>query len=90
MPGVVACVPMQSGEEGVTVDWLRENLLWIAAAVLFIWMHTKMHGAHGGQGGGGHGGCGAGGHDGHEQHGERGREAHDRSRQTGGRGSPAS
>lgn len=50
------------------MDWLRENWFWIVVAVLFIWMHARMHGGHGGRGGcggqgghGGHGGCG--GHD---------------------------
>lgn len=35
------------------MDWLRENWFWIVVAIVFIWMHTRMHGGHG------HGGCGA-------------------------------
>ncbi len=31
--------------------WLQQNWFWIVVAVLFIWMHTKMHGGHGGHGG---------------------------------------
>lgn len=38
------------------MEWLRENWFWIVVVVLFIWMHTRMHGGHGGHG---HGGCGA-------------------------------
>lgn len=34
------------------MDWLRENLFWIVIGILFVWMHTKMHGGHGGHGGG--------------------------------------
>lgn len=41
------------------MDWLLENWFWIVVAVLFIWMHTKMHGGHGGHGHGGHGSHGA-------------------------------
>lgn len=48
------------------MDWLRENLFWIVLGILFVWMHTKMHGAHGGHGG--HGGCGG---SGHAHHGDR-------------------
>ncbi len=40
------------------MDWIRENWFWIVVGVLFIWMHTKMHGGHGGAGHGGGGGCG--------------------------------
>ncbi len=50
------------------MDWIRENWFWLAVAVLFVWMHMKMHGGHGGHGGhpsraehGGHGGHGGGG-----------------------------
>jgi len=45
------------------MDWLRENWFWAVFGVLFLWMHTKMHGGHGGHSG--HGGrrshCGGGG-----------------------------
>lgn len=39
------------------MNWIRENWFWIVVGVLFIWMHTRMHGGHGhaGHGGGGRG-----------------------------------
>lgn len=33
------------------MDWLRENWFWLAVAVLFLWMHGKMHRGQGGHGG---------------------------------------
>ena len=51
------------------MDWILENWFWLLVGVLFIWMHTRMHGGHGGHGGhgshGGHGCCG-GGHASHD------------------------
>lgn len=46
------------------MDWIRENWFWIVVGVLFIWLHTKMHGGHGHAGHGGGGGCGGHRHDG--------------------------
>lgn len=34
------------------MEWLRDNWFWIVVAVLFVWMHAKMHGGHGGHGAG--------------------------------------
>lgn len=34
------------------MNWIRENWFWIVVGVMFIWMHTRMHGGHGGGGGG--------------------------------------
>jgi len=53
------------------MDWLRENIFWIVIGVLFIWMHTKMHG-HGGHGVHGHGGRdhNGGDHNGHRRDGQ--------------------
>lgn len=42
------------------MEWLKENWFFIAVAVLFFWMHTKMHSGHGSHGGRGGGGCGGG------------------------------
>ncbi len=45
------------------MDWLRENLPWIIIAIVFIWIHVRMHG------GSEHGGChGNGDHSGHGRH----------------------
>lgn len=54
-----------SAKKEAGMDWLRGNWFWIVVGILFIWAHTKMHGAHGGHGGHGSGG-GHGGHGGHE------------------------
>lgn len=44
------------------MNWLRENWFWLAVVILFVWMHTKMHGGHGRHlGHGGHAGHGGGG-----------------------------
>lgn len=32
------------------MDWLRDNWLWIAIGIAFLWMHGRMHGSHGGGG----------------------------------------
>lgn len=51
------------------MEWVRENWFWIVVVVLFLWIHTKMHGGHGhggpshrghGHGEGGHRGSGDG------------------------------
>lgn len=31
----------------LTMERLRESWFWIAVGVLFVWMYTRMHGAHG-------------------------------------------
>lgn len=28
------------------MNWLRENWLWLSVVILFLWVHTKMHGRH--------------------------------------------
>lgn len=48
------------------MDWIRENWFWLVVAVVFFWMHGRMHGGHGRHAErGGHGGhAGHGGNDG--------------------------
>ena len=28
------------------MNWLGENWIWLSMVILFVWMHTKMHGTH--------------------------------------------
>lgn len=58
------------------MDWIRENWFWIVVGVLFIWMHTKMHGGHGHAGHGGGGGSGGHIHGRREEPDERKEEGH--------------
>lgn len=43
------------------MEWIRENWLWLAFLVVFVWLHVRMHAGHGRHGTdsqrGGHAGC---------------------------------
>ncbi len=55
----------------VDMNFLVENWFWIVIALVFFWMHSKMHGGHGSRGsnrghGSGMGSCMH--HRGHDEH----------------------
>lgn len=53
------------------MDWILDNIFWLAVGAVFIWMHLKMHGGHG-HGAHGHGASNQAGygHHGHAGHAE--------------------
>lgn len=66
------------------MNWIRENWFWIVVTVLFIWMHSKMHGSHGSAGHGREGHEGGGGCGGHRHGDQRDEEREPPARQEGG------
>jgi len=63
------------------MDWVIENWIWIALAIVIVWLYTKMRGGHE-HGGHEHGGQEGGGH----EHGGHEHGGHEHGGQEGGHG----